>query len=91
MSEVVWNNDRRYPGPEVHPLPEYIKGVPTQPELDAMPRLFTWGELKEMICKCRRRVMAATPVIKVTSAARWRARYLLNITPRPRRGAMALG
>ncbi|KAL1408817.1 hypothetical protein Q8F55_005631 [Vanrija albida] len=49
MPEVVWNNDRRYPGPEIHPLPEYITGVPTQPELDAMPRLFTWGELKEMI------------------------------------------
>lgn len=47
--DVVWNGDRRFPGPRVHALPAYISGVPTQAELDAHPRLFTWGELKEML------------------------------------------
>lgn len=49
MSEVVWNNDCRYPGPKVHHLPGYVTGTPTDAELDAQPRLFTWGELKEII------------------------------------------
>jgi hypothetical protein len=49
MSEVVYNNDRRYPGPEVYPLPDFVGGTATQAELDAQPRLFTWGELKEII------------------------------------------
>jgi len=46
---VVYDGDTRYPGPLVHPPPEYIKGIPTQAELDAQARMFTWGELKEII------------------------------------------
>lgn len=52
MSEVVYCNDNRYPGPEVHPIPDFIGGTPSQAELDAQPRLFTWGELKEIISEC---------------------------------------
>lgn len=48
---VVYDGDTRYPGPLVHPPPEYIKGIPTQAELDAQARMFTWGELKEIISK----------------------------------------
>jgi hypothetical protein len=33
----------------VHPPPEDVKGLPTQAELDAQARMFTWGELKEII------------------------------------------
>jgi hypothetical protein len=46
---IVYDNDTRYPGPLVHPPPGYIKGIPTQAELDAQARMFTWGELKEII------------------------------------------
>lgn len=49
MGEVVWNGDERYPGPEVYGLPDFISGTPTHAELDAQPRLFSWGELKEII------------------------------------------
>jgi hypothetical protein len=42
-------SDTRYPGPPVHALPSHIHGVPTQAELDAFPRMFTWGELKEIV------------------------------------------
>ncbi|WVQ77604.1 hypothetical protein IAR50_007292 [Cryptococcus sp. DSM 104548] len=49
MSEVIYNNDTRYPGPASHPAPPEVTGLPTQAELDAYPRLFTWGELKEII------------------------------------------
>ncbi|WWD15625.1 hypothetical protein CI109_100047 [Kwoniella shandongensis] len=49
MSEVVYANDTRYPGPKSHPAPANVTGLPTQAELDAYPRLFTWGELKEII------------------------------------------
>lgn len=48
-TEVRYLNDGRYPGPSVHPLPANIEGTPTQVELDAYPRMFTWGELKETI------------------------------------------
>ncbi|WVQ80115.1 hypothetical protein IAT38_002216 [Cryptococcus sp. DSM 104549] len=49
MSEVVYCDDRRYPGPATHPAPPDITGTPTQAELDAYPRMFTWGELKQII------------------------------------------
>ncbi|KAK4688936.1 hypothetical protein P7C73_g1149, partial [Tremellales sp. Uapishka_1] len=46
---VVYGDDRRYPGPVPHPAPVYIKGIPDQEELEAFPRMFTWGEFKEML------------------------------------------
>ncbi|OCF33737.1 hypothetical protein I316_04449 [Kwoniella heveanensis BCC8398] len=49
MTEVIYLNDRRYPGPTYHPASEDIAGLPTQEELDAYPRMFTWGELKQTI------------------------------------------
>ncbi|ODN85100.1 hypothetical protein L202_00923 [Cryptococcus amylolentus CBS 6039] len=49
MSEVVYNNDTRYPGPLSYTAPPEVTGLPTQAELDAYPRMFTWGELKEII------------------------------------------
>lgn len=52
MKDVIYNNDERYPGPEAHPPPDYIKGIPTQAELDAYPRMFTWGELKGIVSEC---------------------------------------
>lgn len=48
---IIYDDDTRYPGPAVHPPPEYITGIPTQRELDAQARMFTWGELKEIISK----------------------------------------
>lgn len=48
-NEVVYCGDTRYPGPAYYPAPPEIKGTPSQAELDAHPRLFTWGELKEII------------------------------------------
>jgi hypothetical protein len=51
---IMYDDDTRYPGPEVHPPPEYITGIPTQGELDAQARMFTWGELKEIISKSTR-------------------------------------
>ncbi|BEI83162.1 hypothetical protein CcaverHIS002_0310300 [Cutaneotrichosporon cavernicola] len=47
----IWDNDTRYPAPEAFELPPFIHGVPTQAQLDAQPRLFTFGELKEIIQK----------------------------------------
>lgn len=52
MDQVIYNNDTRYPGPAAHPPPEYIHGIPTRAELDAYPRMFTWGELKEIVREC---------------------------------------
>lgn len=49
MDQVVYNGDTRYPAPPVHPPPSEIGGIPTQAELDAFPRMFTWGELKEIV------------------------------------------
>ncbi|ORX35857.1 hypothetical protein BD324DRAFT_629285 [Kockovaella imperatae] len=49
MEAVIYNGDTRYPGPKVHPPPAHIKGIPTQAELDAFPRMFTWGELKAIV------------------------------------------
>ena len=49
MSAVIYLGDNRYPAPHVHPPPAQIKGIPTQAELDAFPRMFTWGELKEIV------------------------------------------
>lgn len=46
---VVYDGDVRYPGPPVHPPPAYITGIPSQAELDAQARMFTWGELKEIV------------------------------------------
>lgn len=48
-NEVVYCGDTRYPGPAYYPAPPEITGTPSQAELDAHPRLFTWGELKEII------------------------------------------
>ncbi|WVN87413.1 uncharacterized protein L203_102592 [Cryptococcus depauperatus CBS 7841] len=49
MPNVIYNNDLRYPGPPEYPASEGILGLPTQTELDGYPRMFTWGELKEII------------------------------------------
>ncbi|WVR04881.1 hypothetical protein IAU60_001893 [Kwoniella sp. DSM 27419] len=49
MSEVVYSDDTRYPGPPSHPPSASIQGLPTQAELDAYPRMFTWGDLKGII------------------------------------------
>ncbi|KAE8538175.1 hypothetical protein D1P53_005513 [Cryptococcus gattii VGV] len=49
MSHVIYNNDTRYPGPPIHPPPREITGLPTHEELDAYPRMFEWGELKEIV------------------------------------------
>jgi hypothetical protein len=46
---IIYDDDTRYPGPKVHPPPEYITGIPTQRELDAQARMFTWGELKGIV------------------------------------------
>ncbi|WWC68263.1 uncharacterized protein I206_102186 [Kwoniella pini CBS 10737] len=53
FSEVIYLNDRRYPGPNAHEASKDISGLPTQEELDAYPRMFTWGELKEIIVSGR--------------------------------------
>ncbi|GMK53531.1 hypothetical protein CspeluHIS016_0101170 [Cutaneotrichosporon spelunceum] len=45
----IWDSDTRYPAPEAFELPSFIEGVPTQAEFDAQPRLYTWGELKDVI------------------------------------------
>ncbi|WRT64469.1 uncharacterized protein IL334_001401 [Kwoniella shivajii] len=49
MSEVIYLSDRRYPGPDSHAASRDIQGLPTQAELDSYPRMFTWGELKDII------------------------------------------
>ncbi|ORY30227.1 hypothetical protein BCR39DRAFT_530056 [Naematelia encephala] len=49
QTEVIWNSDTRYPGPKVFHPPEEIGGLPTQEELDGFPRMFSWGELKEIL------------------------------------------
>ncbi|OWZ76258.1 cytoplasmic protein [Cryptococcus neoformans Bt85] len=49
MSQVIYSNDTRYPGPPIHPPPREITGLPTNEELDAYPRMFEWGELKEIV------------------------------------------
>lgn len=49
QSQVLYDGDDRYPGPSVHPPPPDITGMPTQAELDAQARMFTWGELKEIV------------------------------------------
>lgn len=49
IESLYFKGDKRYPAPTVFPVPEIIKGIPTQEDLDAHPRLFTWGELKEII------------------------------------------
>lgn len=46
---IIYDDDARYPGPQVHPPPEYISGIPSQGELDAQARMFTWGELKGIV------------------------------------------
>jgi hypothetical protein len=49
IPSVVYQNDHRYPPPNIHQAPESIEGLPTVEELDAFPRMFTWGELKEIV------------------------------------------
>lgn len=46
---VQYGTDARYPGPQTHPPPAYIEGIPTQADLDGYPRIFTWGELKGIV------------------------------------------
>lgn len=53
---TIWGDDRRYPAPDAFGLPSFIDGVPSQAELDAQPRLFTWGELKDVIRALPRRL-----------------------------------
>ncbi|WWC86570.1 uncharacterized protein L201_001447 [Kwoniella dendrophila CBS 6074] len=52
-NEVIYLNDRRYPGPKAHEASRDITGLPTQEELDAYPKMFTWGELKGIIVSGR--------------------------------------
>lgn len=61
-NEVVYCGDTRYPGPASYPVPEGVEGVPTQAELDAHPRLFTWGELKEIIRECALVLCSPSPI-----------------------------
>lgn len=49
MQEIRYLSDARYPGSRAHRLPAHIKGTPTQAELDAEARMFTWCELKDII------------------------------------------
>ena len=49
MTEVRYLDDHRYPGPPTYPLPNHITGTPSQAELDAEARMFTWPELREII------------------------------------------
>ncbi|WVQ69614.1 uncharacterized protein L199_007834 [Kwoniella botswanensis] len=49
MSQATYLDDTRYPGPKIHEASAEIAGLPTQDELDAYPRMYTWGELKEVI------------------------------------------
>ncbi len=49
MQPIIYINDTRFPGPAVYPPPGFITGIPSQDELDAYPRMFTWGELKEIV------------------------------------------
>ena len=51
MLRVIYNHDLRYPGPAIFLPPAFIIGIPSQEELDAYPRMFTWGELKEIVCE----------------------------------------
>ncbi|RXK39988.1 hypothetical protein M231_02783 [Tremella mesenterica] len=46
--EIIYLNDRRYPAPKIL-LPKPREGLPTQEELDAEPKIWTWGELKAFI------------------------------------------
>lgn len=46
---LIYLDDHRYPGPAAHPPPGFITGLPSQAELDAFPRMFTWGELKGIV------------------------------------------
>ena len=48
-SKVVYDDDHRYPRPTAHTPPGHITGITTQSELDAQARMFTWGELKEIV------------------------------------------
>lgn len=58
---IIYDDDARYPGPQVHPPPEYISGIPSQGELDAQARMFTWGELKGIVRKSARQAYDLTP------------------------------
>jgi hypothetical protein len=49
MAQVIYNGDTRYPAPPAYAPPAGIGGIPTQAELDAFPKMFTWGELKEIV------------------------------------------
>jgi hypothetical protein len=47
---VTYLNDTRYPGPEPYPPPAELEGlILLVEEVEACPRLFTWGELKEIV------------------------------------------
>lgn len=59
QSQVIYDGDERYPGPIAHPPPAYITGIPNQAELDAQARMFTWGELKEIV----REYMSSIPAM----------------------------
>lgn len=48
---TMYYDDYRYPGPSAHAAPTHIHGLPTDAELAVFPKLFTWGELKEIVCK----------------------------------------
>lgn len=64
MSQVIYSNDTRYPGPPIHPPPREITGLPTNEELDAYPRMFEWGELKEIVSEYE---SAANPSSRCTN------------------------
>lgn len=49
MQEPRYLDDARYPGPATYPPPAQVRGLPTQAELEAYQRMFTWGDLKEIV------------------------------------------
>jgi hypothetical protein len=44
------------PGPKLYPPPPQVEGIPTKQELDAIPRLYTWEKLKEIVGEFRETV-----------------------------------
>lgn len=48
---TTWDSSRSttMPHPARYPAPASIEGLPTQEELDALPRLFSWERLQEII------------------------------------------
>lgn len=50
QTDIIYNGDTRYPGPSLYLPPREIEGLPTQEELDGFGRMFSWAEVKEIVC-----------------------------------------